>query len=1583
MVIRYRYVTFDATGTLLRPAEAPGATYLRFWEAASGQRLSSARREAAAAALTACFPAEFSLLSRQAPNFGAGGASASAFPWWRRLVLNVMTRAGVGDGLQHQERRERFTRELYAHFARAEAWTVFDDVRPALERLQARGVPLGVISNFDERLEPLLAALRLRDAFQVVTASFAQPHAKPHAAIFQATFGQMQEEPGELQTQRFLHVGDHISKDYGAARAVGAHAKLLWRSSSRAPPRGVRASDVIASLLDIDRSRSSRFLDGFAPRPHEAALEALEAGARISQNASEGRAAMATMATRAEDVAQLAAELRRDFDGTCAAVAGELAACDDPTRWLALLAALADAEELAEMAARVDAELLPQVVQLLLGRAFARGAVARVNAFLQRTLDGVADALRRGDVARLACLARVLDAHRRFYLFHGTSDDGAGDERARARDGSFAAREGEDYTSRYFLRNLEHWGAVGGFSALLDVLRAGAPFEALQGVLRVLYDVKDHLQAEFLRGYFPALVDAVCAWVQRLQPSEFYALSRDALLEVVQVMELLLVKVQHGGGADEQRVQLLRLEISLRFFQSSSLEKRIYGLTEIVVVITRLYNEQIHEQAEPTAASLFAKLSFLVHWMHDKQLMQELLGEKRHVELIKRSTSLFQFASELEQLPTEWIDLVWSCYHADDDSDSDQEESRPIQRRHEAFRATIHDLLLEMATFMEPPSLRHLVQRIEAVKAKLDVAQLGLLAAIAARKFLADVPEAPPEGELADSSRQRSLRQRILMHLWTVVLPSVKSEDVRDEVLLRMHEMLRLEVAGEDGEALEMDQTVKDNSMVDEFLGVCLENIHRRQKLAMSLKLFTQLASLTVEVDVPVAAPGQSNKSYVQILLDEIVEYKQGVRHALQASKWPEMDDDERSKLPVLIDHVNEIKIRLLALRGAWMLDEHKNANDSSFTEEQLDNVWGLMVMDALLLDEGALYFQWIELCMNTPLQSRTSNQEKGNPRPARALMPLSIAEYLLTMKFPTLPGDCITLSTLCCFHSIFRRINLLKGGLEVFTTAASVGDSSLVSSPTERPSSGSSSEGDKDESVELMTGQPLVGLDELWQLAVRATDSAVAEETITLLASFHLAFAPSVRNTELPFQCKMRFLEKCMEFMVAAKADAEMTPVGRDLSNRDSDMLDLLSFLHKHQARVLGTVNAAGRQWNYAPVDSFLDAEKSTHHAGLVNPGCICYMNSLVQQLFMMPNFCQGLLALDCSQINADKSSSSWREEVEQLQKLFVSLAFTNYRSSDPTAFALSHKDMDGNSTDVHVQMDADEFFSLLLDRLEMFIRPKAAAKPSGNDNADESDDDDKDFMARCFGGVLVNQILTQQGNLSEREEKFFALSLEVSKKRHLAESLELYVQGETLEGENAYFCERAQRKVSATKRVCIKTLPQTLVCHLKRFEFDYDTMEKVKINDYLEFPTEINMFPYTSEALAASGDASAKDYTHEVAKAIMYDLVGVVVHSGTSDTGHYYSFIKDRHDTDNQRWLEFNDEVVRDFDVDTMGEECFGGEEVAQKWDALQGTYSPIVQMKRRSAYMLIYERRSAGLESSPESEGELNLSSQVQLL
>ncbi len=58
-------------------------------------------------------------------------------------------------------------------------------------------------------------------------------------------------------------------------------------------------------------------------------------------------------------------------------------------------------------------------------------------------------------------------------------------------------------------------------------------------------------------------------------------------------------------------------------------------------------------------------------------------------------------------------------------------------------------------------------------------------------------------------------------------------------------------------------------------------------------------------------------------------------------------------------------------------------------------------------------------------------------------------------------------------------------------------------------------------------------------------------------------------------------------------------------------------------------------------------------------------------------------------------------------------------------------------------------------------------------------------------------------------------------------------------------------------------------------------------------------------------------------------YRLKGVVIHSGTSEGGHYYSLIKV-----NNEWFKFNDETVTRFSLSDLEREAFGGEGTGDGW-------------------------------------------------
>lgn len=135
-----------------------------------------------------------------------------------------------------------------------------------------------------------------------------------------------------------------------------------------------------------------------------------------------------------------------------------------------------------------------------------------------------------------------------------------------------------------------------------------------------------------------------------------------------------------------------------------------------------------------------------------------------------------------------------------------------------------------------------------------------------------------------------------------------------------------------------------------------------------------------------------------------------------------------------------------------------------------------------------------------------------------------------------------------------------------------------------------------------------------------------------------------------------------------------------------------------------------------------------------------------------------------------------------------------------------------------------------------------------------------------------------------------------------------------------------------------------------LKRFDFDLHTMARSKLNDHFQFPEKINMAHYTKDYINHVRNGSPYNGPeHDI-----FELVGVLVHTGTADSGHYYSYINNRFSPVNHSsWYEFNDADVSDFDQSTIPQWCFGGEDGITS----QGFVLP----KAYSAYMLFYQRSS----------------------
>jgi ubiquitin C-terminal hydrolase len=347
---------------------------------------------------------------------------------------------------------------------------------------------------------------------------------------------------------------------------------------------------------------------------------------------------------------------------------------------------------------------------------------------------------------------------------------------------------------------------------------------------------------------------------------------------------------------------------------------------------------------------------------------------------------------------------------------------------------------------------------------------------------------------------------------------------------------------------------------------------------------------------------------------------------------------------------------------------------------------------------------------------------------------------------------------------------------------------------------------------------------------------------------------------------------------------------------------------------------------WSYLPQAH----EKTYGYTGLENLGATCYMNSLMQQFFMNDAFRDRLLAVKKEE--TDESSMLY-----QLKTIFVNLLESEKSYYNPKSFCKVYK-VDGEPMKTGVQMDVDEFFNMIMERIEQYLKGTNEEK----------------MLNHLFGGEVVNQIISQEcEHKVERTEPFLTVQIEVKGKNSVYESLDLFIQDDILDGDNKYECSKCKTKVNARKRCCINQLPNNLILHLKRFDFDLEFLRRSKITRSIEFPLKLNIEPYTKEGLERKEANLPSVNPHEYYD---YVLTGILVHTGTTDSGHYYSFIKDRK---NDTWSKFNDETVSPFNVENIPETCYGGEYTTTSWDnQLQRQVSKSVS-RPNSAYMLFYER------------------------
>lgn len=196
----------------------------------------------------------------------------------------------------------------------------------------------------------------------------------------------------------------------------------------------------------------------------------------------------------------------------------------------------------------------------------------------------------------------------------------------------------------------------------------------------------------------------------------------------------------------------------------------------------------------------------------------------------------------------------------------------------------------------------------------------------------------------------------------------------------------------------------------------------------------------------------------------------------------------------------------------------------------------------------------------------------------------------------------------------------------------------------------------------------------------------------------------------------------------------------------------------------------------------------------------------------------------------------------------------------------------------------------------LEVGRKQKAAITRSSGAVISESP------VTKIFGGKLRSELRVPGMKNSVTLEPYQPLQLDIGSPNvnNIIDALKGLTRSETLHGE---FNSPRGPGSNATKQVTIETLPQVLILHLKRFQYDntggtQKIWRKVGYPLDLEIPKEV--FPQHKRAGLLAHGALPK-----------YRLIGVVYHHGKNASGGHYTV--DVRRQDGREWIRLDDTIIR----------------------------------------------------------------------
>lgn len=230
---KFKLITFDVTDTLLKFKTHNSIIYCNVAKSL-GYHFDEK-------SVADNFKHQFKLMSQKYPNFGYN-SQLHWTDWWRKLVVGIFQ--ATGTSIEKGE-LTKIADKLIEAYKTEQCWTKLDGVDEILNKFKAEHKTIGIISNFDPRLEVIIKSMSIPHINFIIN-SYDAGVAKPNQKIFEAALTKVN---GCCKPDEALHIGNTVELDYIGSRKAGWSSILI--DDTQTEHKNVDQNHIFSSLNEF------------------------------------------------------------------------------------------------------------------------------------------------------------------------------------------------------------------------------------------------------------------------------------------------------------------------------------------------------------------------------------------------------------------------------------------------------------------------------------------------------------------------------------------------------------------------------------------------------------------------------------------------------------------------------------------------------------------------------------------------------------------------------------------------------------------------------------------------------------------------------------------------------------------------------------------------------------------------------------------------------------------------------------------------------------------------------------------------------------------------------------------------------------------------------------------------------------------------------------------------------------------------------------------------------------------------------------------------------------------------------------